>query len=646
MKSSNQALLRHPRPYADEDLAGYILRMCQSNGYDSPQWIYTLAGIPQYTANGNFFARTTRDLSQLALLFSIEESKLWTMAFCGHKPSELVRVELFGRSLPTYNLQKQRAKVCPCCLAAEPYCRKLWNLIPLTICPVHHCLLVDICPQCDRQIRWDRNSVTQCKYCKLDWRSIQPEILRLDDTIPSRLLFAACGLEQLGQAELQLIGDRHPILNLELEHLISLLTFIAGQLVDVCDTTGKFLGTSRSNRELHDLLLTAWDYLKDFPQNFDRFLEWRKERGSHPNKDTGISRDFGSFYRRLYKNFPRDTFGFIHTAFESYLATQWDGGYLNEKLGRIQMPNDIDRKFLSGAETARLLKMTEASVLRSVQCGTLQGRLRQMGKRTSVLVERESAEAYKQSLADAIYPEAVAQILGIGRKAVVDLVAHSCLPAFRGRSVDGYSGWLIYRDAPVELLSQIDSFVKEIAGMGITDECSFDLVIRKLSGSGCSIGLLVRAILNDKLVPSHKIQGTGLKQYCFNTKDIDRLVGEYYVKDEQFLNVLDIAALLGVKQQVAAFWIDRGFIPAETKVGKHRHRQVLRTSIEEFCLKYVTAAELARSIGSSPRNVICLLGKQNILPVTGKNIDGGRQYLFLRMDATAALKDLGSSLTC
>lgn len=125
MTRPTQALLRHPRPYADEDLAGYILRICQSNGYDSPQWTYTLAGIPQYTANGNFFDRTTRDLSQLALLFSIEESKLWTMAFCGHKPSELIRVELFGRSLPTYNLQKQRAKVCPCCLVAEPYCRKL-----------------------------------------------------------------------------------------------------------------------------------------------------------------------------------------------------------------------------------------------------------------------------------------------------------------------------------------------------------------------------------------------------------------------------------------------------------------------------------------------------------------------------------------
>lgn len=84
---------------------------------------------------------------------------------------------------------------------------------------------------------------------------------------------AACGLELLGSTELQFIGDCHPILNLELEHLISLLYSIAGQLIDVSDTTGKFIATSSNNAELHELIASAWDYLKDFPQGFERFLE-------------------------------------------------------------------------------------------------------------------------------------------------------------------------------------------------------------------------------------------------------------------------------------------------------------------------------------------------------------------------------------
>ena len=92
--------------------------------------------------------------------------------------------------------------------------------------------------------------------------------------------------------------------------------------------------------------------------------------------------------------------------------------------------------------------------------------------------------------------------------------------------------------------------------------------------------------------------------------------------------------MLGVKQQVAAFWIDRGFISAEIKIHQHhRHRKVLRSSIEEFQTKYITAVELARRINTSSRKVISLLGEQNVFPISGKSVDGGRQYLFLKKEA-------------
>ena len=413
---------------------------------------------------------------------------------------------------------------------------------------------------------------------------------------------------------------------------------MAGQLVNIGDTTGKFIATSGNNAELHKLLVSAWDYLKDFPEGFERFLEWYKNKSFHPERDTGIARDFGNFYLRLYKNFPRQTFGFLHIAFENYLATQWDGGYLNTKLGRIQLPEDSDRKFLSGVETAKLLKMTEAWVLRSVECGTLKGRLRKMGKRTSILVERESAEAYLQNLANAISTKEVAKILGIGRKTVVDLIEHSCLNAFRGRTTDGYSKWLIDRNAPIELVNRIDGLLNEITDKEKADKCSFDLAIRRLSGSGCSIGRFVSAILDKIIVPVSKDRGTGLKQYCFDVRNVDRLVEEYFKKDEEVLTVLDIAILLGVKQQVAAFWIDRGFISAEIKIHQHhRHRKVLKSSIAEFQIQYVTAVELACHTDTSPRKVISLLKEKNVFPISGKLVDGGRQYLFLKQQVVACL---------
>ena len=45
MVKKEQILLRTPAPYEDESLAGYILRLADSNYYESPNWILQLARL-------------------------------------------------------------------------------------------------------------------------------------------------------------------------------------------------------------------------------------------------------------------------------------------------------------------------------------------------------------------------------------------------------------------------------------------------------------------------------------------------------------------------------------------------------------------------------------------------------------------------
>jgi hypothetical protein len=95
--SGQNTLLRRPRPYVDEDLAGYILRLCQINRYSSPQWIYNLAEIPHYAANGNFFDRTTRDLSQLAQL-SLSSNRYLKHIYYGNQTPRQANEDLSWRT--------------------------------------------------------------------------------------------------------------------------------------------------------------------------------------------------------------------------------------------------------------------------------------------------------------------------------------------------------------------------------------------------------------------------------------------------------------------------------------------------------------------------------------------------------------------
>ena len=62
----------------------------------------------------------------------------------------------------------------------------------------------------------------------------------------------------------------------------------------------------------------------------------------------------------------------------------------------------------------------------------------------------------------------------------------------------------------------------------------------------------------------------------------------------------------------------------------------LRSSIEEFQAKYVTAVELASQLGTSSRKVVSLLRDRNT-HLTSQSIDERRQYLFIRREAVAAL---------
>ena len=74
-----QKLLRTPVPYADESLAGYILRMSEANYYQSPRWILQLAG---YQNKGFInFDDPNNKPTKLTQLTGIDDKLLKSKAF-------------------------------------------------------------------------------------------------------------------------------------------------------------------------------------------------------------------------------------------------------------------------------------------------------------------------------------------------------------------------------------------------------------------------------------------------------------------------------------------------------------------------------------------------------------------------------------
>ena len=169
-------LLRRPRPYPDESLAGYIIRLAEANYYSSTNQIFQMSGLRQRIIYANVFHPKQDDLSQLSFLCDVPESVLWSMAFpVVNKSRHLHKqmVEVFGEVVLTKTLEYLWVKLCPVCLQAEPYYRRIWNLSVVTACSIHDCLLLNTCPACQLPIGWVRNSVVRCS-CQEDWRNYQP----------------------------------------------------------------------------------------------------------------------------------------------------------------------------------------------------------------------------------------------------------------------------------------------------------------------------------------------------------------------------------------------------------------------------------------------------------------------------------------
>lgn len=204
-------LLRRPRPYPDESLAGYIIRLSEANYYESPQRIFQLSGLRQKVTYVNIFAPEKDDLSQLSLICDVPENILWSMTFpvvTPHPHRRRQTIKVFGNVVSLKTLEYLWVKLCPICLQASPYYRLIWNLSAVTVCPFHYCLLIERCPACQLPIEWFNSSVVRCS-CQFDWRNHQPEAVLSEQLTKSRQIYQLCQIADLPDFHSELISLHH-----------------------------------------------------------------------------------------------------------------------------------------------------------------------------------------------------------------------------------------------------------------------------------------------------------------------------------------------------------------------------------------------------------------------------------------------------
>src|SRR5947209_6813246 len=135
MSAGRKRLIVRAEPNTDESFGGYIVRLTEFNFYDSPSRILKLAGIERKFLDGGYslLFKKSFDLSSLAWLTDTDIAKLTKLTY-----PPVIRREgsksrsIFGLPVRKNCIRVRFPKICPECLKESPYCRKLWDLSPVT----------------------------------------------------------------------------------------------------------------------------------------------------------------------------------------------------------------------------------------------------------------------------------------------------------------------------------------------------------------------------------------------------------------------------------------------------------------------------------------------------------------------------------
>ena len=454
-------LLITPKPKKDESFTSYIVRLTESNGYDTPSWIFSLSGIDYMELQWKFtfvFSRSER----LKTLAKLTGSKLDDLLSLLYLPAKLLNspqvdheYNFYGALLNRSIIRPHCPKVCPKCLIESGYSLRVWDCSLVTACPIHKCMLIDTCPACNRRVRCVRNKLSTCS-CGCDWRETPTTVLPGAELAVSRRVYQLCGV--ISPRDVASVNS--PLYTLGIRDFALVITFIAGLYGKLAWATGR---PSRSiklrNKELHALFTKAFKVFENWPLNFHQFLQ-EQSRGPtrlnpHGGKlDTAMKEEFGPFYDHLYQDLYGCQFDYMREAFAQFLTSRLKSQSPRSSTTSSDLSTDIEQKYISVTEARRVLRITHDTMFDLIAEGEIAFVIRNEGTTLKYLLRRSDVENLKGKFERSLTARAVAMELGVDCELVRKMGRDGILKTRWRPAVDGYHTIKFDRDSVQALLNR------------------------------------------------------------------------------------------------------------------------------------------------------------------------------------------------
>lgn len=524
-------LLITPKPERDESFIGYIVRLTESNGFDTPSWIFSLSGIDYMELQWKFtfVFSVSEGLEKLAKVTGNTLPDLLPLLYLPANSMDGDDVEeeynFYGAFLNRSIIRPHCPKVCPKCLINSAHSLRVWDCSLVTACPIHECILIDSCPKCKRRIRCVRNRLSVCM-CGCDWRETDPKLVPEHELVVSRSVYQLCGI--LSPQNVSSEGRRNPLHSLGLKDFALVVTFIAGLYGKMAWATGRPAQSIKlRNADLHKLFTKAYAVFDNWPRNFHQFLQQQStgRRRLNPDGgklDTALKREFGPFYERLYRDLDGCQFDFMREAFAHFLTGRLKSQSPQSPKISPDISSDKTDKYIPVTEARRLLKITHRTMFDLIATGEIEFVLRNQGTTLKYLLRLSDIENLKCKFEQSLTSRALAKELGVDCEVVRELGRAGILRTRWRPAVDGYHTIKFDRDVAQELLNKLSRPISKACEPDGHEILDFSKASKLCESLGATVSGLIKAIADGEIQPCAIIQSPGLGRFLFTKATLAR----------------------------------------------------------------------------------------------------------------------------
>ncbi len=523
------------------------------------------------------------------------------------------------------------ARFCPQCFKENQIWRIEWEMVFFDTCPVHHCWLVDTCSACGKLLSWRREH-----YCFCDCGEL---LLNQPALASPQALNELCALLQ---SNFHIDGkprhESNPFFALDIGELQRIIQFLGAYANVRNNARPQKISAINTLRTSWEITSCSAEIIMNWPQPFCTILnQIYKQSDSDLSRKHRLNQHFGNLYDYLYRELANNAFDFVRHAFEQYLVENWRGQFA--KRNKRICDSAFDQStWVPASVAARLGGMSLRTVKNKVTSGALIGEERTIHStgRRYLSIQRSSIEQLNQQKSEWLDLVRTTQLLGLGKKrssTICALLFEQSVPRNKSSSLP----WKIKKTEVDELLI----VCKDLQALSTINSSSISVghIIRYWRWSDAEIVALIRDIQYRKLkLLGQASDSIGIASWIVSRNILKNWCELTFPKKDTGHKIVDVAKILGIKEEVAYFLCRRGFLhedEIDSKRGKAR--SISQSTLTEFSDKYIFSTSICKCWNACPRTLLKIFRQHNILPISGPDIDHGRQYLFERTSELIAL---------